>query len=240
MINKLSPQSSRTAAAGASRLLAATALVAVTLAPAAQAASVIAYSFSGAQVGNQPYTQAMGSDFTVNTPITVTSLLAFDHNADGFTAGTSITVGIFTQTGVQVGASQVFTGSAGVIKGGSFRSLPVSINLPAGDYSIVGQGFNVNDPNYNISFAPSLPLPILDTGAGQLTFGTFRYEQTFTGFGFPTTVGPNDTADTSLKRFGVASFEFAAAPEPAGVGTLLVGLGMFGFASRRRRTHLSA
>jgi len=239
MINKLSPQSSRTAAAGASRLLAATALVAVTLAPAAQAASVIAYSFSGPKAGNQDYTQAMGSDFTVNTPIIVNSLLAFDHNADGFTAGTSITVGIFTQTGVQVGASQVFTGSAGVIKGGSFRSLPVSIYLPAGNYSIVGQGFNSNDQNYNI-FANITDLPILDTGAGQLTFGTFRWEQTFAGFGFPTSVGPNDTADTSIKRFGVASFEFAAAPEPAGVGTLLVGLGMFGFASRRRRTHLSA
>jgi hypothetical protein len=239
MIHKPSLQPSRSAVAGASRLLAATALVAVTLAPAAQASTVIAYSFPGPQAGNQPYTQAMGSDFTVNTPITVTSLLAFDHNADGFTAGTSIEVGIFTQAGVQVGASQVFTGSAGVVKGGSYRSLPVSINLPAGNYSIVGQGFNSNDPNYNIGFTPFVQ-NILNTGGGQLTFGTFRYEQSFAGFGFPTTVGPNDTTPDELNRFGVASFEFTAVPEPAGVGTLLVGLGMFGFASRRRRTQFSA
>lgn len=239
MLNKFSRRSSRSAVSGASRLLAAAALVAVTLAPAAQAATVIAYSFSGAQASNQNFNGQLGMDFTVDTPITVTSLLAFDAGANGFAPGTSITVGIFTQGGALVGSSQTFTGTAGVVMGGSYRSLPVSFNLPVGNYSVVAQGFNGADGNYNTISLLAPPPPILN-GGGFLTFGSYRYSGT-ASFGFPTAfTGAGDGAPGALNRFGAGSFEFTAVPEPAGVGTLLVGLGMFGFAARRRRSHLSA
>src|SRR5580704_19304529 len=59
-------------------------------------AQVIAYD-SGVQPGNQNYPASLGNDFTVNSPIVVTSLGAFASGGAAGFAGT-ITVGIYNTT----------------------------------------------------------------------------------------------------------------------------------------------
>ena len=50
----------------------------------ADAASFQAYSISGGTLdGNQAYTGGLGNDFNVASPITITSLGAFDDDGDG-------------------------------------------------------------------------------------------------------------------------------------------------------------
>jgi hypothetical protein len=201
------------------------------LAPSANAQTIALVSTRG--TGNQAFTGALGMDFNVTSPITITRLGAFDSGQNGFSS--SINVGIFnrnTQTLVP-GLSAVLTTANSVLVGQSRFFDIADIGLPVGNYSIVAQGFSSADPNGNVG-AGGGPAPTIN-GGGSLTFvggGRFDFAAALV---FPTIpdAGP-------ANRYDAGTFEFtqgiaAVAPEPASLAFL--GLGSLAFVGgiRRRR-----
>jgi hypothetical protein len=168
-------------------------------------AQVIAYD-NGVQPGNQNYPASLGNDFTVNSPIAVTSLGAFASGGAAGFAGT-ITVGIYTTAGSLVAGPLSFSGStatsAGTYNDGDwFKTLSPAVVLPAGNYSIVAVGFT-SDKDGNSTIAGYIP-PTQNTGGGLITFSTQgRYDANTvdTTLTFPTTTG--------TFQFLAGTFQFA-------------------------------
>jgi hypothetical protein len=124
---------------------------------------------SSISIGNQPYTERLGRKFTVKSgfTITVSSLGAFDSDADGFASGTTITVGIVKQSdGSTVGQIETFTSTSPGTLSGNFRFKDITpFDLVPGQYQIVAVGFNSNDKNGNSDQLPVLGQP--STGASE-------------------------------------------------------------------------
>jgi uncharacterized repeat protein (TIGR01451 family) len=159
--------------------------------------------------GNQAYGGNLGNDFTVNTPIVVTALCAFNSTGNAFAAGTTINVGIFSiTTTMQVGSSATFTnGSPGTSVSTYDRcmTLGTPIFLPAGNYSIVANGFNSNDLNGNSNIG-GFAGATTDTGGGLITFSTNgRYDASAT-LDLPTITG--------AFTFQAGNFQFQQALPP--------------------------
>jgi hypothetical protein len=219
-------------------------MIAVVVLPLARIdADTIAYDNMGGIVavlnGNNPgiqnYGNDLGLDFTVNAPIRVTELGAFDNGNPNLLSGVNgtsgITVGIFnTTTGLQVGPSVTFTPTnAGTqINGDAF--LPTDITLLDGNYTIVAY----NDGNYNQNGNASTPNPTSteNSGGGLISFvGGGRFSGTESGLAFPTNPdgGPSN-------RYDVGTFEFVQAPEPATMSFVSLGIiGLVLAASRCRK-----
>ncbi len=207
------------------------ALVAVVALPLAQVvADTIAYD-NQPTGGLQNYGNNLGLDFTVNSPILITQLGAFDNgvvaNLNGVAGGTGIDVGIFSLSSeTLVGTSVHFnsTTDAGTqINADAF--LPVHINLPAGNYTVVA----LNDGNYNSGGGVNAS-STENSGGGLISFiGGGRY-----GNG-PTLAFPGGTDGGPTNRYDAGTFQFRAAPEPSSF--VLGALGVVGllWAARRRR-----
>jgi hypothetical protein len=113
---------------------------------------------------------------------------------------------------------------------GAFRYQNVDLGTAAVALTIGG------GHTYSGSFLNSLTRPV----SSGIVWQTMAYNFT------PTTstislqfLGAN-VSGSSSKGIGLDNINLTPVPEPAGVGTLLVGLGMFGFASRRRRSQPTA
>jgi len=204
-------------------------------------------SSGGTSTGNQtsgPYN--LGTQFTANQNLSVTSLGAFDSGLDGFGAA-SITVAIYNSLGAVLG-SAVFTGTAGTLGNAadsfnsSYRFQSVSaINLVAGQtYMIVASGLgSVANPDYNSGYLtnPSLTPIQNNTGGGALTFGNNYYSSFGGSPSFPNTIdaGP-------VGRYGGGSFEFSTlTPVPETQVFVTAGMAMLGlvFIGRKVATHRS-
>jgi len=173
----------------------------------ASSAQTIAYD-AAVQAGNQGFTGNLGLDFNVTAPIVVTSLGAFDNNADGFTG--TITVGIFDRTATTLVAGPLtFTGTAGtLVNSDRFMALASPVILPVGTYSIVAVGFNATDLNGNSTIAGFTP-PTENAGGSISFVGTGRYDSNTT-LDFPTTVPPG----TPSNVFAAGTFQFTAVAAP--------------------------
>ena len=137
-------------------------------------------AYSGTiSAGNQPYTERLGMVFTVNSPIMVNELGAFDSNQDGLQS--AIEVGIIRTDGTVMAGPVTLSGSSDPLSGNHrMRSIPTVILQP-GDYVIVAVGYSNVEMNGNINFGGSRVST--NPGGGQLTFigGSFGGA----GFGLP-------------------------------------------------------
>ena len=180
------------------------AIAAASLLIANSSAQTISYDAS-VQSGNQNYPGNLGLDFDVNQSIVITSLGAFDSNADGFTG--TVSVAIFNRnTGLQVGPSAAFTGLNGTLVNGDRFLAVTPFVLPPGNYSVVAVGYSNSDLNGNSTtgglFVPSTE----SSGGGAISFvGSGRYDGNTT-LDFPSIVPPG----TPENVFLAGTFRFAA------------------------------
>jgi len=140
------------------------------------AQETVAYD-SIVQPGNQLYSGNLGLDFTVNQPIVVNALGAFDASTPNGFFG-AINVGIWSNPGgaLVVGPATLGPGFGDFnLNGDQFRTLLTPVVLLPGNYSVVAL-YNGIDANGNATFggfAPSTENG--DSGAISFT-GTGRYD----------------------------------------------------------------
>lgn len=116
-------------------------------------------------VGDQAWTGSLGMRFTVNSPIVVNQLGAYDSDQNGLTG--TITVGIVNSAGAVVVPAITMTGSSDPLSG-LFRMRPVPpVTLTPGQYTVIAFGFSGTDLNGNSNTGSSLAT--LNTGGGLIT-----------------------------------------------------------------------
>lgn len=197
---------------------------------ATAAADTIALS-SSRTTGNQAWPEALGMDFDVYTPITVTQLGAFDSGLDGF--GADVAVGIFNRvSGVLVGNSALLSGVGNPLVGNQRFADVANFDLGIGQYSIVAVGFGASNLNGNTDFGGSGPT--IDTAGGLIGFvGTARYNNS----GNSSLALPSIIDGGPANRYDAGTFQYTAVvPEAEGYALALAGIGVVAYGMRRRRT----
>jgi hypothetical protein len=222
-------------------------------------AQTLAFSISANTAtngGRQPFLGSSGLYFTLNVPLTISSLGYWDDGRDGVNA--PITVSIFdrTSTGapVTVAGTQVsleFTGLAGTLSGGimanqldsnppgssdrpgQFRlaNLSAPVLLPAGQYALVAWGFN--GANQILNGSHDGPVLDIETFSEKLHFDGSAYDDT-AGV-FPTHLDPSDGSIIPL--YVMATFSpdtVTAIPEPADVALAFAATALAGAVIVRR------
>ena len=129
--------------------------------------ATIPFVVAAGQVGNQNFGGALGMDFNVGaSPITVTSLGAFDDGSNGINGTINVRLYDRTNTAVPL-ASAAFTGTTQQLIGGSRFSPIAALTLPAGFQGrIIADGYNALELNGNGGPWTT------DSGGGAITFGT--------------------------------------------------------------------
>ncbi len=148
--------------------------------------------------GNQPYNERLGMEFTVNSPIMVTELGAFDSNQDGLLS--PIEVGIIRTDGVTMAGPITMSGSSDGLSGNHRMRTISPVILQPGSYVIVAVGYSNVEMNGNVTQG-DLPVT-LNSGGGQITPNNASYGGA--GFGLPTTFYAN--ADV----FHAGTFRFSS------------------------------
>lgn len=188
-------------------------------------AGTIVYDTPATTPGNQTWTGTLGLDFTVNAPVKVTSLGAFDSGKNGIT--TNIFVTIFNAAGTIVSPVVNFNGTAN--PGGTayvFKSITPVI-LSTGTYQLGAWGFNGTDRIYNAAFHV---LP------GAINFNSFGGKLTAIGSRYSGVGAQQATLiDVAVAQYGAGTMTVAAVPEPASWAMLLSGFAIVGMAARRRQ-----
>jgi hypothetical protein len=131
-------------------LAVATAMILMTQWDAAQAGTV-AYQVHFGTAGNQAFDGAYEMDFDVNSPIEVTKLGVFDSGSDGL--GLPITAQRWSRSGISGSllASLAFSPDdpGTLVNGSRFMTLPSSMTLPVGSYTIAAHGYGGAEPAFN-------------------------------------------------------------------------------------------
>ena len=206
---------------------------------AVSAQTITAFDLASPVPGNQQYGATVGVEISVNTPIVVTSLGAFDAaNATGtaHTLNGTIITTIYSSVNQQAvaGLSTTFTAaSPGTLAGGYLFKPTAGVTLPVGNYVVAFTSVNNNDPIGNSTQGAFTP-PAYNEGANQITINKtqFRYNTTdFSGLDkYPLFTTPG--------QLNAGSFRFSAnTPEP-GTLSLFGGLIVMGSSAliRRRRS----
>ena len=172
----------------------------------------IAYSGPSNLAGNQAYGGALGMDFDVSQPVSVTELGCFDDSGNGIAAGVTITVQLWRRnnagtpgvptddTGVANLASTNFTtASPGTLVGAHrFKALSTPLALTNGSYTIVAFGYGATE-----RLANNIGGAVPNSGGGALSFvGRSRY-------GDNTSLFPG-TGDAQVAQYGAGTFKFQA------------------------------
>ncbi len=201
------------------------ALVAGLFAASSSFAGVLTNSVS--TTGNQDWSGSLGLEFNVgNSALLVTSFGAFDSGLNGFTTGTTITVGIYDRVSkLLVGPVTTFTGNEGTLVDAWREKATAPIRLSAGgQYVLVASGFNGNDLNYNRGFVGDQTNAATNSATSLLTFvGSSSYSG---GTAYPETTDSGPSI-----RYGAGNMSVTAVPGPP-AGLAMMGVGAL---LRRRR-----
>ena len=136
-------------------------------------------------VGNQSWTGQLGLTFTVGaSPITITSLGAFDSGSDGFV--NPVTVGIVDAAGTTVINPVIFDSATPGTLNGSFATQVITpqVLLANTTYAIVAVGFSAADQNSNAGIGGA-SATTLNTNLGSVSFSNNIYSNTTTFGGLP-------------------------------------------------------
>ena len=153
--------------------------------------------------GNHDFAGALGMDFVVNNPVTVTRLGIFDDDSDGISSIITARVYDLDNPGAPVAELVFDQNDPGLLLNGSrYRTLSTPLVLPHGFRgTIVAVGFNSANPAGNMTAA--LPWTT-NSGNGALFFtGTARYGDV----GFPDDL-PGNTTSGPANRYAAGTFEF--------------------------------
>jgi hypothetical protein len=161
---------------------------------------------------NGPF--ALGLEFTVNFPVTVSQLGAYDATIGGSCAGfgTPVQVGIYSEASQSfISPTATFSGTSGtVVDNYRFQSIP-NLTLNPGSYIVIAAGLGVPvAPLWNTAVAGVSPSLIhFDNGGGVLTLGRSMY-------GYGSQLGPVTYTDTGPNpQYAAGSFMFTASNSAA-------------------------
>ena len=177
-----------------------------------------AYSLPAATTGNQNFGGALGMDFDVTTPVTISELGVFDAGGNGISGTLTAelwarnnggTPAVHTDdTAGALLASATFTAAEGTLVGAHRFKTIIPLALNPGSYTIVAHGYNAAELNYNRT-----PECATDGNAGALTFVRSRFG---TAGQWPA------TPDGRVAQYGAGSFRYQNGHDSSSVS------GMFG------------
>jgi hypothetical protein len=190
----------------------------------AKAATVTttAYSGSGSVIANQfGYTGSLAQEFTVTAPVTIDLLGAFDPGDIAIPSGVSITVSLYSTSGLVATATLTSASNTTLVNNFLYTSI-ASTNLGDGSYEIVASGFGQSpygDYNSTISSPSGAITENTSVGGGNITYGD-SYYGSITSYGSGT--------DAPGVVFGAGSFAnvIPAVPEPLSVGGTVIAAGL--------------
>jgi hypothetical protein len=117
--------------------------------------------------GNNGGTGNLGSRFTVNNPIQIEQLGAYDDFSNGFSSTITVTIHNWV-TGAIVGSQQTFNGaSPGTLSGGFRMKAVTPFVLQPGDYIVSAVGYNSSNQFFNSTST----VPTKNTLGGYITWG---------------------------------------------------------------------
>jgi hypothetical protein len=166
----------------------------------------------------------LARQFTVEQPITITNLGAFDSGQDGLLREIPVSIYTFSDDVVAnpprlIIQALVATDNSTLLPESAYRFLntpPQPITLGPGVYLIVGSNYGspttepyTND-YYKMPNGKPFPVPTTDTGDGRVRFGDSYYSPFIESQTYPAHIDPNE-----MNYFSAASFIFQAADERA-------------------------
>jgi hypothetical protein len=206
------------------------ALSALALAPMPARAMVLQTSAAG-DVGNQTYS-GVGVEFSVNSPITVTSLGAFDSGLSGSIAtDATLTVDLMTFGGGII-ASQTFTsGAPGSLSGNYlFKDISAVILGAGANYFLMGYGWTADQQEHNKNVSGSAEV---FTSSPLVSYVSAPWGD---GGDAPGTLPDHDVGDGSVNYFEGPNMQFDAVgstPLPSTWTMLIAGFAGLGFFAYR-------
>jgi hypothetical protein len=179
-------------------------------------------------VGNQGYS-GVGLEFTVNSPVSVSSLGFYDVGLGVITG--PLTADLMTLGGTVL-ASQTFTNASGTpVNGGYLFQSITPVTLAAGNYYLMGYGPTTYLWEHN-SYIDSSNPDTFNTGGGLVSF----VEAAWSGGSDPAGTLPGNTfGPGNPDFFSSANMQFSAVPEISTWAMLLLGFAGLGFMTYRRK-----
>jgi hypothetical protein len=175
---------------------------------------------------NQNWQGTMGLDFTVNAPVKITQLGAFDAFQDGIQG--DVWVGIYDLSTSNLLTSMDLKGA--VASSGSayaFKDMLTPLVLGPGNYQLAAWGFGTSDPNYNSYGGPSA-----------INFNSLGGRLSTIDVAYANDTGIGTIHEMPTTRYGAGSMVAGAVPEPATWALMLGGFGFAGLSLRRRQSKL--
>jgi hypothetical protein len=189
--------------------------------------------------GNQVWS-AVGLEFTVNSPISITSLGIFDTGPGGSITG-PLTVDLMTTGGV-IEASSIFSNTSGsTVNGGYLFQSITPVTLSAGNYYLMGYGWTTANQEHNSNNGGNPDT--FNTAGGLVSFVMSVFTDSPTAppgtLPGPTYLGYGSVLGNDLFSGANIQFSAVATPLPSTWIMLLsgfVGLGFFAYRGTKKNT----